>query len=914
MFGMPAWLRVLASRIHGWFTIRRLDEDFQEELDAHLTLLTEENIRCGMTSEEARRAASLRLGSITQLRMTYRELQGLPLVETFLQDLGYGVRQFRRSPGLAAVITLSLALGIGANTAIFSVINAVMLRMLPVQEPDRLVQIGFQGKHSAGSFVGESFSYPLFRELRQHNEVFTELSAFDYWDSVEARLANSDSGAAGGAIEGQLVSANFFSLLGVNAVVGRTFAPDEDQGAGAHPVAVISYALWSRLFARDPLVLGKKVTIENTPFTIIGVAPAHFSGVNPGRPCDLWVPLTIQPQLLPGLSLTDNDTNWLSLMARLKPGVSVEQARASLDIAYQQVQRQHDISKWSEQDRHDFFTHHIVLLPAARGTDYLRQEFSRPLFLLVGMVALVLLVACANVAHLLLARASVRQREIAVRLALGAGRQRLIRQLLTESILLAIMGGALGVLFAYWGSPVLVALMAHGHSLVTLDVHPDPSVLGFTLLVALVSGVAFGLAPALRATRISGNQSMQAGSRHLTASRGGRSLGRGLVIAQVALSLVMIVGAGLLVRTLRNLQTLDPGFSRHNVLLFKLDPTKAGYKDERAARLQQDILERIQQVPGVRSESFSFLTPISGGGWDNQARFVEGYTPYPGEDMDVYLNAVGPQFFETLGTPVLLGRDFGPQDRATSTPVALINQTMGRRFFGNRNPIGKHFRLGKWSGKREYEIIGVVGDAKYLSLREKVPPTAYLYIPQLPRVPGGVAFEVNSAVPPVSLVPQVRSLLQRTNPRLIATDVKTLAEQVDQSLYQERLVSTLSSFFGALALVLACIGLYGTMSYAVARRTNEIGVRMALGAQRRRILQMVLGEALLLAAIGVAVGLPSAWAATRSIASMLYGLRATDPLTILAATLLMAGVAVFAGYLPARRATKVDPMVALRYE
>jgi predicted permease len=391
-------------------------------------------------------------------------------------------------------------------------------------------------------------------------------------------------------------------------------------------------------------------------------------------------------------------------------------------------------------------------------------------------------------------------------------------------------------------------------------------------------------------------------------------LGRALVITQVALSLVMIIGAGLLVRTLHNLETLDQGFSSRGVLLFGFNPTKAGYKDERAARLYQEVLERIPQMPGVRSESLSFLTPISGGGWDNVARFVEGYSPHPSEDMDTYINAVGPRFFETLGTPVLLGRDFGPEDQSDSTPVALINQTMARRFFANRNPLGKHFRLGDWSGKREYEIIGVAGDAKYLSLRENVPPTAYIYIPQLQQVPAGVTFEVSSAVPPISLVPQVRSLLQSVDSRLAATEVKTLAEQVDQSLYQEKMISALSSFFGVLALVLVCIGLYGVLSYAVARRTNEIGIRMALGAERPVILQMVLREALLLAAIGVLIGLPCAWAATRSIASMLYGLKTTDPPTILAATLLMAAVALFAGYLPARRATKVDPMVALRYE
>ncbi|HXJ91377.1 MAG TPA: ABC transporter permease [Terriglobia bacterium] len=907
-------------RVKFLFQRGQFQRDLDEEMRHHLELGARTHAEAGESPEESRFAAQRELGNALRLREESRDMWGWTLLETLLQDLRYGLRQLGRAPGLTAVVVLSLALGIGANTAIFSVINAAMLRMLPVQNPERLVQIGFQGRHSDNgeSFAGQSFSYPLYKELREQNQVFTGISAFNYWDSFNAYPVGSGTGGSGEPVKGQLVSANFFSVLGVNAVVGRTFAPDEDKGAGAHPVAVISYALWSRLFARDPAAIGKKLAIEGLPFTIIGVAPAHFSGVNPGRNCDVWAPVSMQPLVAPSEYdlLTSKDTNWLTLMARLKPGVSSEQARAGLDVPYQRLLHELDTSGWSQQQRNNFFSRRVVLLPAAQGTNYLREEFARPLFLLMGMVALVLLIACANVANLLLARASVREREIAIRLALGAGRHRLIRQLLTESVMLALMGGALGVLFAYWGSPVLVALMAQGHSQVTLDVHPDLPVLGFTLLIAVVTGLAFGLAPALRATRTRETLSVQAGSRHLTVSRAGRNLGRVLVVSQVALSLVMIVGAGLLVRTFRNLETLDPGFSRDRILLFGLDPTKAGYKDERAAQLRKQIQERIEQVPGVRSASFSFLTPISGGGWDNNAEYVEGYTPRPGENTDVYINAVGTRFFQTLGIPLILGRDFGEQDQAGSTLYMVINQTMARRFFAGRNPIDKHVQLGPWSGRQGCEIIGVVGDSKYLSLRERVPLTTYINVAQLPPAmgPRGVTFEVSSAVPPMSLVPQVRNLLQSIDSRLSASDVNTLAEQVDSSLYQEKLVSALSTFFGVLALALACIGLYGVMAYAVARRTNEIGVRMALGAQRSRILQMVLREALLLAVIGVVIGLPAAWAATRSISSMLYGLNPADPVTILVATFLMAAVAGLAGYVPARRAARVDPMVALRYE
>ena len=555
-------LSELWRRLRFLFGRSRFHRELEEEMRHHLEMSARAHAETGESPEEAGFAAQRQVGNTLRLREESRDVWGLTLIESLSQDLRYAVRQLRRSPGLTAVITLSLALGIGANTAIFSVINAAMLRMLPVQNPEQLVQIGFQGKHSGESFIGQSFSYPQFKQLREHNQVFTDISAFEYWVMFDAHLAGS--GASNETIKAQLVSANFFSLLGVNAVIGRTFAPDEDNGAGAHPVAVISYALWTRLFARDAAVLGKKVTVADTRFTIVGVAPAHFSGVNPGHACDLWIPLSMQPDVYPAVSLTNIDTHWLTLMARLKPGVSMEQARAGLDVIYQQIQRQEDLSGLSDQDRRELFSHRIVLLPAAHGTDYLRNEFSHSLFLLLAMVTLVLLIACANVANLLLARASVRQPEIATRLALGAGRRRLVRQLLTESVLLALMGGALGVLFAYWGSPLLVVLMSHASSLVTLDVHPDLRVLGFTLLVALITGIAFGLAPALRATRITATP----GARHVTSTRAGRRLGGALVVVQVALSLVMVIGAGLLVRTFHNLETLDPGFNRQGVLLF----------------------------------------------------------------------------------------------------------------------------------------------------------------------------------------------------------------------------------------------------------------------------------------------------------------------------------------------------------
>ncbi len=908
-------IRTMRLRAKALFKRRQLDRDLREELNFHLAMRQEKYRAAGLASEDAAMAARRLFGNVTGFKEACREAWTFTWLENLARDLRYGLRQLRRNPGFTVVAVLTLALGIGANTAIFSVIDAVMLRMLPVHEPERLVQVGFQGKHSGESFVGESFSYPVFKKLLQYNSVFTDVSAFDYWNVLRAYPAGSEARGANESIKGQMVSANFFSLLGIKAIIGRTFAPDEDNGADAHPVAVISYALWTRMFGRSPDVLGKKLTIQQATFTIIGVAPPHFSGVDPGRVDDVWLPVSMQPAALPGGNrLEQIDTNWLSLIARLKPGVSARQARASLDILYQQIQRQRDISKWTAQDRRDFFTHHIVLLPAARGANYLREEFSQPLFLLMGMVALVLIIACTNVANLMLARASTRQREIALRLALGARRGRLVRQLLTESMLLAVMGGAAGLLFAYWGSPVLVTLMANGSGRVTLDVHPDSVVLGFTMLLALGTGLVFGLAPAWRLTRRISGIRADTISRHGARERGTHRLGRVLVIAQVALSLVLIVGAGLLVRTLHDLETLNPGFNGDNVLLFGLDPSKAGYKAEGAARIRQDVLEQIREAPGVVSASFSFLTPISGGGWDNYVRSVEGSILPAGESVDVYLNGVGPDFFRTLGTPVLEGRGFGPQDSSSSPPVALINEAMARRFFGDRSPIGKHFRLGPWGGKLGYEIIGVTGNAKYISLAEKIPPTAYLYIPQLPQVPQGVTFEVKTAVPPLSVVAAVDTILRGIDPRLSALDVSTLAEQVDQSLGQEEMMSTLSSFFGVVALALACIGLYGVMAYALARRTNEIGIRMALGAQKKDVLWLVMRQGLLVTLAGLGIGIFGAFGGTRILSSLLYGVRPTDPLTFLAASLILTSTTLVACYIPARRATKVDPMVALRYD
>jgi predicted permease len=889
-----------------------VERGLDDELRFHLERQIEKYTKDGMEAEQATRRAKVEFGGLDQVRQNCREARGVTFVETLVQDIRFALRGFVRNPGFTLVAVLTLALGVGANTAIFSVINAVMFRTLPVRQPEQLVQVGFGGKRNATSYVGESFSYPLFKDLRRENQSFSELTAFDSWDSFEVEPEDKSLNSPGTPIKGQLVSANFFSMLGLNAVIGRTFAENEESSDGGSPVAVISYAVWEHNFARDPHVIGTKLLVRGTPLVVIGVAPRHFSGVNPGKNFGVWIPLTMATQVLssPHFSLTDVNTNWLSLVGRLKPDLAPGPASERLDGLFQQLQKERDISSWSSQEQRDFFTHHIVLLPAASGADYLRKEFDKPLWLLMGMVGLVLIIACANAANLLLARASTREREIAVRMALGASRRRLLRQLLTESISLATAAAILGLLFACWGSRILVALMS-----ITLDVHPDSRVLAFNLTLALITGIIAGMAPAIGATRKRQSPALRTGFNTME-SRTKSKLGRGLTVIQVALSLVVVLAAVLLIRTLRNLETLDPGFNQENVLLFKLDAGRAGYTEPRRVQVYQELVDRIDAIPGVQSASYSLLTPISSGGWDGRT-YIEGYTPGPNESIDVYMNAVGPRFFETMGTPLLMGRSFAEQDQANSMPVAVINQTMAGRYFAGRNPIGRHIGRWRWDGQREYEVVGVAGDAKYMSLRDNVPPTAYLYLPQIPKRAGDVAFEVHGFLPPLGFVSQLREVVRNVDSRLIVEQVKTLAQQVDDSLDDEKLVGSVSACFGILALALACLGLYGVMAYSVARRTNEIGLRMALGAARIDVFRMIVGQGLSLAIAGLFLGVIAALMLARVLSSFsqfLYGIKATDPLTIIGVSIFLVSVCIIACYFPASRAMRIEPMVTLRYE
>jgi predicted permease len=834
-------------------------------------------------------------------------------MSTLIQDLKFGLRVLVKNPGLTAVIVVTLALGIGANTAIFSVLNAIMLRELPVQSPKQLVLLG--AGRSAGSNDSvpstDLYSYPFYRELRQKNQVFSDVSA------MLSLLFTKMHGAVGGSAElepmdVQLVSGSYFSFLGVKPVLGRSFTEAEDEPAGGHPVAMVSYSWWNRRFARDPAIVGKTVTLGSTVYTIIGVTPQGFFGATVGESPNLWIPLSMEKQVSPGWNGLDNSAfQSLYILGRLKAGVSVGPAQANVNLLARQIWQEQSGSVLTKRQQEDLQHAQIELTSAARGLSRIRFQASMPLQILMAVVGLVLLIDCANIANLLLARAATRQREIAVRMSLGAGRMRLIRQMLTESLLLALAGGGLGVALAWWASDGLLAMIPHGGDPLPLDVTPDAHVLGFTFIVSVATALLCGIAPALRATRIALSSSLKEGRGAVSvASR--TSLAKTLIVSQVALSLVLVIGAGLFLRSLVNLSNVDTGFNKENVLLFGIDPPSVGYKeDSRLVSLYQQIEQRVSALPGVRAASISFFT-FAEGDWTSPVSVI-GRTPTREDDMMAMHNVVGPGYFTTMGIPLLLGRAFGTQDTGASPKVAVINETMARWYFPGGSPIGRHFGYGgDPAHSNDIEVVGVVKDAKCTDLQERPFPAAYYPYTQL--VHYMYELEVRYTDKPQPVISEVRQAIGQVDHSLPVAYEATLAEQVDRSVAGFALIAHLSTFFGLLAAFLACIGIYGLMSYAVTRRTNEIGIRMALGAERSGVLWMVMRESMMLVAAGLMIGIPAALAAGRLVPNVLYGIKATDSTTIALSALMMIAVAALAGYLPARRAANVDPMVALRYE
>ena len=832
-----------------------------------------------------------------------------------MHDLRFAFRQLLKNPGFTTVAMLTLAVGIGANTAIFSLLDAVLIKTLPVQEPQELVLFGKgidQGA-SLGPPMGpiDLFSYPFYRQAQQKSDVFQGVASLLSMTWTVHGFVNSSSEIQ--QMEVQLVSGSYFPVLGVNAGLGRVLTEADDQTQGAHPVAVVSYAWWQQRLGGDPSVIGRTIKIDETTYNIVGVAPKEFFGTTVGFAPDLWIPLAMEKQLPPVHWDARNNEKWrsLHLIARLKKGVTAEQANASVNLLFKQYLQATAGDQPAPLTLRSIEKSNFELTPVSRGLSTLRKQFSLSLKVLMALVGLVLLIASANVANLLLAHGAARRREFAVRLAVGAGRLRLVRQLFTESALLVTLGAIGGAAIAWWGTRVLLVMASDGPQALPLQVNPNIRVLAFTIGASVLCAIVFGTAPALRASRTEPNSALKGGkTAALTTLRS--PLAKAFVVAQVALSLLLLVGAGLFVRTLINLQRIPSGFNQENAMLFKVDTSATGFKqdDPKLPVLLRDVEEKVKAIPGVQAASFAYFT-FHQGSWTSPAYSREQPDFSPDRDS-IRNNIVGPDFFTAMGIPLVQGRGFGPQDTEKSQRVAVISESMAQLLFPSGSPVGKRFGIDGPKSTEKIEVIGVVKDAKYEDLTETVSPMAFYPHSQLPDVLSN--FVVRYSGPPGAVIPQVRQVIRQANPNLPIDDVVSLSDHIGRSLVQQKLVARLAAFFGLLALLLACVGLYGVMSYGVARRTNEIGIRMALGAQNRSVLWLVLREALLLVGIGLVVGVLASLALTKTAESLLYELKPNDPLTIVLATSLLTAVALLAGYLPARRAARVDPMVALRDE
>jgi predicted permease len=897
-----------------WWRNKR-DADLERELQSDLELEAEEQREAGLSRNAARKAARRALGNTLLIREQTHEAWGWAPWERMARDLRYAIRQLRRSPGFAVTAVVILGLGIGAATAVFSLIDAALLKMLPVRNPEQLVEL----KNIDPHVENDAFSYPTFQNLEKQSVTLAGALAFRKLHNIDVEIDGRSELA-----EGQLVSGNYFPVLGVKAIQGRTILPSDESAAAQNLVAVIGYDFWRTRFALDPNIVGRHVLLNNAPFIIIGVTEPEFYGVQPGEKVDISVPLNAIATVNPGLAATGSRAdaltaafrNWLQVMGRLQTGVSREKAQASLEPVFAQSMREASASLAglpfdSPTVRQAFLQFRLRLDPASQGLASLRRQFSKPLWIVMAVVGLLLLITCANVANLLLARANAREKEIAVRLAMGAGKGRLIRQFLTESILLGLTGGVLGIGLAYWGSHSLLALMARGRNPVVLSVPMDLTVLGFAMAVSVLTALVFGTIPAWRAREIHPSQGLAQNIRSSAGAGNRNKVGKLLVVFQVAISLVLVIGAGLLTRSLANLNRFYPGFNRSNVLLFSVNPTIAGYKD--VVPLYEQMLSRISAIPGVRSASLSVHEPLSTNVSDSSVR-VQGPTPRQGEDLTpVDIEPIGPAYFRTMETAIVRGREFTADDRDGTPKVAIVNESMARHFLGDTDPIGRMVSIPGYRGDASWvQIVGEVRDIKVHDLRE--PSTLMLYEPMFQVPEGGSAFEVRTEINPANAQSDVLGTVRAIDPRLPVYAVKSLDEQLDDSVVEERLVASLSEIFGLLALLLTCVGLYGLMAYTVNRRTGEIGIRMALGAERGRIARIVFGETLLLLTCGLAIGVPAAIFASRFLASQLFGLNRGDPITFLIACALMAVIAMAASYMPARRAASVDPMQALRTE
>jgi predicted permease len=897
----------LFTRVIGGFRGLLWKTRAENELDAELREFLEAGIgqkmRTGMSRAEAVRAARMELGSVEAVKDRVRDAGWESVFESICRDVRYAVRTLRRSPGFTAVSVLTLALGIGATTAIFSLLDAVLLKSLPVRDPDELVLVQSGGQ------------YPVFQAFRQQTGIFVDLFASGGVTPLDVEIQNGPREPT----DVSLVSGSYFSTLGTQAALGRTFTINDDITPGDHPVAVASYGYWQRRFGRGTAILNQVVRISGTPITIIGVAPAGFFGEQVGAAPDLWVPLTMWGKVVPGRNLLQSPgTSWLRMIGRLQPGVTASGVHPGLTRTFQQTVTAIFGPKAPDDVRREIASATVTLEPAATGVSNLRGRFARPLQLLMAAVVLVLLIACANIANLLLARAASRRREIDIRSALGMSRARLIRQQLTESLVLAALGGAAGVAFAWLGKETLLRLISADGSRLPVAVTTDARLLVFVAVVSSVTAVLFGLAPAWQSARASMVATLVA--RRESGGPHSQRLSSLLVVAQVAVSLVLLMGAGLFLRTIANLRDVDLGFTPRQLLIVDVNPQAAGYGGERALALSRRLLEQMRAVPGVSSASLSENGVLMGRDSSTNLMRPSGFVAGPEGFPRAHWDVVGPGYFSTIGTPLLSGRDFNEHDEVGSPHVIAINEEMARQFFADASPIGRHLLWGDaGEAQKEFEIIAVTRDVKQSGPRDA--PELRFYLPyfQMPAVRpewvlASTRFMVRTAANPGAVAPALRQLVPSEDPRLSVASLDLGSELVSRTLVQERMVATLLVAFGVLAVGLACLGLYGLIAYDAVQRTSEIGIRMALGAQRCDVLWFTVRRGLAWVAAGVAAGIPLALSASRVAQGLLFGLSASDTGALIGAAGVMAAMGLLAAYIPARRASRVDPLIALRAE
>jgi len=912
------------SRLRNLIFQQRGDQRLLEEMEEHLALQTEENLRSGMTPDEARRQASLKFGAVEAIREQYHSEKTLPFLESVVQDVRYSLRILRKNWGFTSMAAASLALAIAANTVIFSVMKRVLLDRLDVPQAEELRLLHWRGDShcavhnmwgvpddSREGIGATSFSYPAFEQLRRDNRVLEDLFAFK---NVGRMNATIDGNAQ--VLQGELVSGNFFDQMRVQPQLGRPIVPADDQ-IGATPVALISAELWQRAFGSSPEIVGHTIKVNMVPVAIIGVAPSGFTGAKSVQSSpDLFLPLSSQPLVEPRgkngslIGASSPEVWWLNIMGRAKAGVSDAAAQASLDASLSAVVR-----STLNPDKNTTLPR-LSLLDGSRGLFLSKQLFAKPIGVLMAVVALVLLLACSNIASLLFARSMARQREVGVRLALGARRTRVLRGVLTESLLLSMLGGALGVALAFAGCRMLPALLTNPWDTSQLQMPMNWTVLAFTAIITIVSGLLFGIVPAWITTRSDVGACLKGTAQNITRRRKG--LGGKLIVSfQVTLSTLLVAAALLFVGTLLKLAHVNPGFRTDHLVLFAIQQPELRYPAPKDLQLHHQVEERLRALPGVDSVTLSEVPYISDS-MENANFLPEGQVPDPEKDQSAWNNAVGPGFFHTMGIPIVAGCDFTENDTAAAPKVGIISESLGHKAFPGQNPIGKHFlahfHMSDGTPGDLIEVIGICGDTRYWSLKQDAVGMFYQPYQQVPNLDYGATYEIRTRMSPGSLAPSLRRAVQAIDPDLPLEDIRTQREQIDASMQQERIIAALTASFGVLALVLACVGVYGVMAYSVAQRTSEIGIRMALGALPREVLAMVLREATWISLGGIVCGIGAALLSTRMVKSLLYGLQPNDPLVLASSACLLALIGLAATWVPARRAAAIEPMQALRHE